>query len=89
MGKQVKRSGRKQSPKDETKAGRFNRIVKSRVDKAIKAIRVIGYCGGSTYEYSPHQVEQILTALTKATIDLQAKFTPSDKKESSFNFDSG
>lgn len=86
MAKQGRKKKGSLIPKDETKAERFYRVVIPRIGKAVKAIRVIGYCSGPTYEYSPAQVEQIMSALTKATIDLQAKFQAKPSADAAFDF---
>lgn len=53
-------------PKEETKAQRFRRVISPRVNKAIKAISLVGSVKGSTYEYDEKQIAQISTALTDA-----------------------
>ncbi len=75
------------APKEESKAERFKRVVSPRVGKAIKAIAVIGYCAGSTYEYTPKQVDAIILALNKATLTLIDKFAAKSDKQDSFSFE--
>ena len=78
---------KKQINKDETKAGRFKRVVQPRITKAVKAISVIGYCAGSTYEFTPEQVKQIDVVLSKAIVATLAKFTAKANKSDAFNFE--
>lgn len=67
MAKGQGKSGQK-SLTTETKQERFIRVVIPRVNKAIKAIEVIGFCAGSSYEYTESQVDDILAAL-KFSVD--------------------
>jgi len=62
-------------PADESKSDRFIRVVTPRVNKAIKAIDVIGYCNGSTYEHTEQQVKQICELLHITVDKLQLKFS--------------
>lgn len=73
-------------PKDESKANRFVRVVKPRVNKAIKAIKLIQHCAGATYEYTPEQVAEILSALAGAVKTLQAKFETKKGVQDEFEF---
>ena len=73
-------------PKEETKAARFVRVVTPRIGKAIKAIKVIGYCAGSAYEYKEAEVQQILTALSNAVVALKDQFAKKQDKQSGFEF---
>lgn len=71
---------------NETKADRFKRVVTPRVSKAVKAISIIGYCAGSTYEFTPEQIVEIGQALVTATDNMIAKYAKSAKSEQVFNF---
>lgn len=73
-------------PKDESKAARFIRVVAPRVNKAVKAIRQIGFCAGSTYEYTPKQLEQITKELSAAQNEILAKFAGKKEAEGVFTF---
>ena len=73
-------------PKDESKADRFVRVVTPRVGKAIKAINLIGYCGSSSYEYTPKQVEQITQALYAAIKNVVDKLSVKAEKSEGFMF---
>lgn len=73
-------------PTDESKADRFTRVVSPRVSKAVKAIGVIGFCAGSTYEFTPEQVVQINNVLEKAIMALRAKFESKPTETTSFEF---
>lgn len=85
MGKKAVR--RKQSiSKDETKSERFSRVVTPRVNKAIKAIKVIGYCTGSSYEYTPMQSAEIIKVLAKAVDSLNDRFEKKAELQEEFTF---
>lgn len=86
MGKKRKVSGIN-APANETKADRFVRVATPRVGKALKAIRVIGYCAGSTYEYTPNQVDDIKAALAKELTGLIESFEKKTPTQSDFSFD--
>jgi len=85
MAKGKKRTSQK-IPENETKADRFVRVVTPRVAKAVKAIRTIGFCAGSMYEYNDEQVIQILKALDTACGTLRKHFTAKTGVESDFAF---
>jgi len=59
-------------PPEESKADRFRRVVTPRVNKAIKAIRLVGNQAGSSYEFTPKQIEVIGLAIHRE-VDLMIK----------------
>lgn len=77
---------KREIPKEETKAQCFRRVASSRVQKALKAIRLVGSTSGSSYEYDAGQVDRISVALhdaiEKAVAGLEGK---SDSRDS-FSF---
>jgi len=74
-------------PKDETKAARFVRVVTPRIVKAVKSISVVGYCAGSTYEYTPKQTQQIMGVLIDAVDAVNSKFEAKAEPEGVFEFE--
>ena len=62
-------------PIDETAKDRFIRVTTPRVGKAVKAIEVIGFCAGLTYEHTEIQAKQITDVLTNAIKALEDKFS--------------
>ncbi len=82
-----KQRQRQQVPKEETKAARFIRVVTPRVAKAMKAIKVIGYCAGGVYEYTPKQTEQIVAALTTSVGTLEKQFETKESSKPTFDFE--
>ena len=82
-----KKNSRTQAiPENESKADRFKRVVTPRINKAVKAIEVIGFCGGSSYEYTPKQVEQISEALFAAIAKMADSFVGDAPAKGSFQF---
>ncbi len=77
---------KKEIPQDETKGARFLRVVTPRVNKAIKAISVIGFCAGGTYDYTEQQARQIIDELIKAVGNLDSKFSSSASADAAFEF---
>lgn len=61
-------------PENESKNERFKRLVVDRVNKAVKAIDRVGNCAGSAYEYTPEEVEAVITALESAVANVKAKY---------------
>ncbi len=82
--KRVRRT--QEIPEGESASARFTRVVTPRVGKAVKAIEVIGFCTGSTYEYSPAQASQIVAALDRAVKALEDKFAGKSVGGGSFSF---
>lgn len=70
----------------ESKSNRFIRVVKPRVNKAVKAISVIGYCAGSAYDYTPEQAAQIINTLSDAIVKLRLRFESKPKQTTEFDF---
>lgn len=84
----VKKNTRKSNkpPDDETKSERFIRVVTPRVNNAVKAIAVIGYCAGTPYEYTATQVSEIVKALDNAFQAVLKQFRKESKSEGGFTF---
>jgi len=72
------------APPEETKADRFKRVVTPRVNKAIKAIRLVANQSGSTYEYTPKQIEVIGLALHKEVDVMIKQYATAGKAEAGF-----
>jgi len=71
-------------PENETKAERFKRVVTPRVNKAIKALRLVGNQSGSTYEYTPKQIENIGLALHKEVDTMIKQYASAGKADAGF-----
>lgn len=83
MSEKKKRS-RVQIPEKESKADRFIRVVTPRVVRAMKSIRVIGYCSGAAYDFTPQAVEQIVDALANELKVMGDKFSSKSSAVSEF-----
>ncbi len=46
-------------PANETKADKFRRVARERIDKIVKSLRSLEGLTGRTYEYTPEQIEKI------------------------------
>lgn len=78
---------KKSVPKDETKRDKFKRIVEPRVRKALKAIRLIGNCSGSAYEYTDKDVADIAAKLRTELEQLALNYTSKGVAAIEFNLD--
>lgn len=85
----VKKKARRRQviPKEESKSERFVRVVTPRVNKAVKAIKQIGFCSASSYEYTPKQLEQITKALDEAQNEMLARFAGKSWDAGVFDFE--
>ena len=63
-----------EASKNESKADKFKRLAEPRVESTLKKIKILGNLASSSYEYSPEQVEKILTNLKSAVGEVEAKF---------------
>jgi len=75
-------------PANETKKQRFQRVCKSRVQKAIKAVGLIGLCcNKSNYDYTPADIDKLINRMNKEVVALRKRFEkPTEKTEVDFDF---
>lgn len=78
---------KKSVPKDETKRDKFKRIVEPRVRKALKAIRLVGNCSGSAYEYTEDDVHLIMMSIEESLRQLQQSYQTKGVQDIDFNLD--
>lgn len=72
---QTPRKKRTPPPANETKAQRFVRVGKARLNRALTDIRLIsGLSNTSTYEYNPAQIKTITDHLDKAVAEVKSRF---------------
>ena len=69
---------------NESKAERFVRLAEPRVNRACKAISMIGHLAASSYEYTEQQVDAMFAAMQEALDTARAKYRKG--KESKFRF---
>ena len=60
---------------NESKAERFVRLAEPRVNRACKAISMIGHLAASSYEYTDKQVDAMFGAMQQELDAQKAKFT--------------
>lgn len=71
----------------ETKSEIFLRLGKLRVEKVLKAMRILGNCSNrSNYEYTSEQIESMFVVIQLAIDNTFKKFTPSKSEQESFEF---
>ena len=71
----------------ESKEQLFNRLAKVRVEKVLKAMRILGNCSNrNNYAYSQEQIDTMENAISIGFSNLFAKFTQSKKEQESFDF---
>ena len=59
---------------NESKAERFVRLAEPRVNRACKAISMIGHLAASSYEYTEQQVDAMFAAMQDALNTARAKY---------------
>jgi|GEM_PF-1573207 len=59
---------------EESKADKFKRLSEPRLKNATAKIKLLGNLAGSSYEYTPEQVQQILSDLKSAVDEVEQKF---------------
>ena len=71
----------------ESKSERFLRLGKTRVQRLLKSIRILGNCSNrGNYEYSQEQVGSMFSHIQVAIDEAYNKFTPSKTEQESFEF---
>ena len=72
----------------ESKNNKFKRLAVNRVNKAVKAIELIGNLGNaSLYESSAEDRRKIIKAINDATIQMKNDLEGSKKDKDSFTFE--
>ena len=66
------------------KAVRFTRVVTPRMNKALKAIRLVGQCSGTNYFYTEAQAARIVEALQVAVRQVADSYAKGTKKAPEF-----
>jgi len=68
----------------ETKSDKFKRLASKRVVNAIQKIELITNLSGPGYEYTPEQVEKILSALQGSVDKVKAAFSKQKIEKTDF-----
>lgn len=66
------------------KAVTFGRVLPPRMNKALKAIKLVGQCSGPNYFYTETQAAKIVEALSVAVRQVQDSFSKGTKKAPEF-----
>ena len=66
------------------KAATFTRVVTPRMNKALKAIRLVGQCSGTNYFYTETQAARIVEALQVAVRQVADSYAKGTKKVPEF-----
>lgn len=70
----------------ESKRERFIRVVSPRVNKALKAIRLIGNCAGSAYAFEQGDIDRMFSVLAKSVNEAESKFAAKGQGQAEFSF---
>ncbi len=71
----------------ESKTNLFIRLGIPRVEKVLKALRILGNCSNrSNYEYTPEQIDRISETIVKAVEKTILKFHDTKKEQETFEF---
>lgn len=71
----------------ETKRDKFERLAESRINTAIKKIKLIGNLSNkNNYEYTDEHVKQIITELEKEVAAVKNKFKLANERDQKFKF---
>jgi len=89
-------AGKKDNKKDTRSAGEikaekqanFKRICPKRVNKALKAIGIVGDCSSDNYIYSEPDAKAIVLALETAIADVKSRFAGETKVKHGFKLPS-
>ena len=68
----------------ESKSDKFKRLATKRVKNAISKVELITNLAGSSYEYTPEEVEKILNALQGSVDKVKAAFSNEKITKSEF-----
>ena len=63
----------------------FARVLPPRMDKALKAIRMVGDCTNPTYSYTTEQAEAVMHTLQTAVTAVMERFTGKPGKSGGFS----
>ena len=73
-----------EAQKKQVKVDNFARVLPPRMDKAVKAIRMVGDCTNPTYSYNEEQSKYVVAQLQKAVEDVKSRFSGVQGKAGGF-----
>ena len=80
-----KKEERKDLNKTESKVVKFKRVVTPRVNKALKAISLVGNCATKDYAYSQEDASKIVNAMHDAVQSVSKRFSTGVIADNSFS----
>ena len=73
--------------KNETKREKFVRVVTPRVNKAIKAIELVGNQAGAAYEPTAADIANVITAMRSAVDKVEKRFNTKGTTSAGFTLE--
>lgn len=73
-----------EAQKKQKKKDNFARVLPRRMDKALKAIRMVGDCTLPTYSYNEEQSKYVVAQLQKAVDAVKQRFSGEQGKAGGF-----
>ena len=73
-----------EAQKKQAKVDNFARVLPPRMDKALKAVRMVGDCTLPTYSYTEEQAKAVIDKLYAAVNDVKARFSGEQGKAGGF-----
>ena len=70
--------------KKQVKVDNFARVLPKRMDKALKAIRMVGDCTLPSYTYSVGQADAVIAKLQAALDEVKARYEGKEGKSAGF-----
>ena len=77
-----------EAQKKQAKVDNFTRVLPPRMDKALKAIRMVGDCTNPTYAHTDEQGNAIVNKLRAAVEDVESRFAGEPGKGGGFQLPS-
>jgi len=73
-----------EAQKAQAKVDNFKRVLPKRMDKALKAIRMVGDCTNPTYSYTTEQAMAVVVEIQSAVDNVKARFAGEPGKSGGF-----
>lgn len=74
--------------KKQVRRDNFTRVLPPRMDKAVKAIRMVADCTNATYLYTTKQADFIISELQQAVDTVKSRFSGEPGKSGGFELPS-
>ena len=73
-----------EAQKLQVKKANFARVLPSRMDKALKAIRMVGDCTNPSYSYTKEDAKAVTDKLLEAVTEVEKRFSGVQGKSGGF-----